>query len=237
MAQPDKPVVPDPDPRIANIAADAAFIEDKLPNERSLLSWQHYIFYALAVGFVLFHIYVLNIYAIDPWVFRSVHLALASALGFALFAGWSSARENKRVPLLDWVLIGASLYCAYYIYANLQSLLFRVGVVPQTMDYVVAVIGLLLVLELTRRTLGLALPILALIFIAYGFLGPYLPGVLEHRGYSPERLFTYIYSLNGVFGVTTQVSATYLVLFVVFSAFLQVSGVGDYFIRFAFSLA
>jgi TRAP transporter 4TM/12TM fusion protein len=235
VAQPGKQAAPDP--RIANIAADAAFIEDKLPGERSLLSWQHYLFYALAVGFVLFHVYVLNIYAIDPWVFRSVHLALASALGFALFAGWASARESKRVPLLDWVLIGASLYSAYYIYANLQDLLFRVGVVPQTMDYIVAVIGLALVLELTRRTLGWALPILALVFIAYGFLGHYLPGVLEPRGYSPERLFTYVYSLNGVFGVTTQVSATYLVLFVVFSAFLQVSGVGDYFIRFAFSLA
>jgi TRAP transporter 4TM/12TM fusion protein len=233
MATPDRKL----DTDAARVSADAALVEETLSNERRLVSWQHYIFYGLAIGFVLFHLYTLNIYALDPWVFRSIHLAWASVIGFALFAGWGGARKSTRVPLLDWVFIAASLYCAYYIYANLHQLIFRVGVVPETIDYAVAVIGILLVLELSRRTLGWALPVLALVFIAYGFLGPYLPGVLQHRGYDAPRLFTYIYSLNGVFGVTTQVSATYLVIFVVFAAFLQASGVGDYFIRLAFAAA
>ncbi|MDZ7705977.1 MAG: TRAP transporter permease [Trueperaceae bacterium] len=218
-------------------ATDAGPVEGRLPGERLLTGWQYHLFYALAIIFVGFHIYILNFRPMDPWVFRSVHIALGSAFGFALFAGWKRAEQARRVPIIDWFLIAASLYCTYYIATNLNQLLFRVGVIPETQDFVVAVLGIMLILELTRRTLGWALPVLALIFIAYGFLGPYLPGVLEHRGYSPERLFTYVYSLNGVFGVTTQVSATYLVIFVVFAAFLQVSGVGEYFIRAAFAAA
>jgi TRAP transporter 4TM/12TM fusion protein len=221
--------------------AEKRIVGEDIAAQRPLGGWQFALFYLLALIFVAFHIYVLNFAPLDPLVFRSVHVALACAIGFALFAGWQRAQGYRRVPLIDWLLIAVSLYCAGYVYywflQNPAALQFRMGVVPTTHDVIVAIMGLAVVLELTRRTLGWALPILALVFIAYGFLGPYLPGVLQHRGYSFERLFTYVYSLNGVFGVTTQVSATYILLFVVFAAFLQVSGVGDYFIRFAFALA
>jgi TRAP transporter 4TM/12TM fusion protein len=75
---------------------------------------------------------------------------------------------------------------------------------------------------------GLALPIIAGVFIVYCFVGPWMPGVLRHNGFAIDRFFTYIFSEYGIFGVTTQVSSTYIILFVTFAAFLQVSKAGDY---------
>jgi TRAP-type uncharacterized transport system fused permease subunit len=89
------------------------------------------------------------------------------------------------------------------------------------------------VLELTRRVSGWSLPILAGVFIAYAFLGPYLPGILQHRGYSKERFFTYIYGLDGISSVPIDISSKYIIIFIIFSAFLQVSGVGKYFVEWA----
>jgi TRAP transporter 4TM/12TM fusion protein len=78
---------------------------------------------------------------------------------------------------------------------------------------------------------------LAFVFILYSFAGPYLPGILNHNGYSLERFATYVYGLDGVFGVTTDVSSKYIILFIIFGAFLQMSGVGQYFIDVAFRIA
>lgn len=221
-----------------NPAAPAA---DEAPsNARELHGWQHWLVYSMGIAYVLFHLYILNIRAIDPLIFRSVHLSFGAAFGFVLFTGWRGAAK-KHIGIIDALLALASLLtCAYFSYyflsGQLPRLLFRIGVIPTNLDAVVAIVGVLLVLELTRRVVGWELPILALVFIAYGFLGPVLPGVLTHDGYAFDRLFSYIYSLNGVFGVTTAVSARYILIFIVFASFLEFSGVGEYFIRFAYSL-
>ncbi len=97
--------------------------------------------------------------------------------------------------------------------------------------------GVALIMELTRRVAGLALIIITAVFLLYAFAGPYLPGLLEHRGYSPQRFFTYLYTDNGILGPTTAVSSTYIILFITFAAFLQASRVGDYFVNFAFAAA
>src|SRR5699024_8183090 len=123
------------------------------------------------------------------------------------------------------------------IFANIDQLQFRFGVNPTGEDIIVSILGLIIVFELTRRVSGWMLPILALIFIIYAFAGPYLPGVLNHQGYSLNRFVTYIFGLDGVFGVTLDVSSKYIVLFIIFGAFLQVSRVGQFFIDFAFTIA
>ncbi|WP_240948524.1 TRAP transporter permease [Bacillus sp. RO1] len=204
-------------------------------NMRVLTGWMKYTFMSIAVFGALFHLYILNFHPIDPLIFRSVHLAFGAVLGFILFKGWKSA--SNKVNVLDWLLIAAILYVTFYFYTNLQAVLSRFGTVPQTQDTIVAVLGFIVVLELTRRTSGWTLPILAGIFSLYAFIGPYLPGILNHRGYSFERFVTYIFKDNGIFGVTLDVSSKYILLFIVFGAFLQMSGVGRYFIDFAFSLA
>lgn len=202
---------------------------------RNLSGWARYVFGAIAIVGALFHLYILNFNPIDPWIFRSIHLTFGLVLGFMLFSGWRS--KSNKVHIVDWILIVLAVLVGVYIYVNLDQILFRFGVTPTTMDFIVALIGLLLVTEFTRRTSGWTLPILSFIFIGYVFLGPYLPGILNHNGYSLERFVTYIYGLDGVFGVTTDVSSKYIILFIIFGAFLQKSGVGQYFMNLAFSVA
>ncbi|WP_085993090.1 TRAP transporter permease [Oceanobacillus senegalensis] len=204
-------------------------------NTRNLTGWVRYLFMVIAVIGALYHLYILNLNPIDPWVFRSTHLVFGMVLGLMLYPGWR--QKTNKVHIIDWLLIIASIYIGFYIYANLEQLVFRFGVTPTTIDFYVALVGLLLVLELTRRTSGWVLPILASVFVAYVFAGPYLPGILNHNGYSLERFVTYVFGLDGVFGVTTAVSAKYIILFIIFGAFLQMSGVGQYFINVAFALA
>ncbi|WP_158734896.1 TRAP transporter permease [Alteribacillus sp. YIM 98480] len=205
------------------------------PNTRELSGVVKIAFTTIAVAAVIFHLYVLNLSPMEPWVFRTIHLAFGAILGFILYKGWSTT--SNKIHAIDWLLIAATLWVTYYITTNVSSLLFRVGVMPEMLDTVTAVIGLVIVLELTRRTSGWTLPILAGVFIAYVFLGPWLPGLLNHSGYGFDRFVTYIFAVDGVFGVTLDVSSKYILLFIVFGAFLQMSGVGRYFIDFSFSLA
>jgi TRAP transporter 4TM/12TM fusion protein len=193
------------------------------------------LFSAIAVFGALFHLYILNFHPIDPWLFRSSHLLFGLILGFMLFPGWKKA--SNKIHIFDWALILASIAIFVYIAVNLKQLLFRFGVMPTALDFIVALVGVLLVLELTRRTSGWTLPILAGIFILYAFIGPYLPSILNHSGYNLDRFVTYIYGMDGIFGVTLDVSSKYILLFIIFGAFLQMSGVGRYFIDFSFSLA
>lgn len=200
---------------------------------RNLSGWTRYLFLTIAVIGALLHIYILNFNPIDPWVFRTTHVVFGIVLGLMLYPGWRTKKNN--IPIIDWILIISSIYIGWYIYANLDQLIFRFGVNPTGQDFIVALIGLLLVVELTRRTSGWTLPVIAMIFAVYAFAGPYLPGFLNHAGYSLERFATYVFSLDGVFGVTTDVSSRYIILFIIFGAFLQMSGVGQYFMDVAFA--
>jgi TRAP transporter 4TM/12TM fusion protein len=105
-------------------------------------------------------------------------------------------------------------------------------------DLVVGTALIVLTLEATRRTLGSALPILALIFIAYGLAGPWLPGPLRHRGLSYEILIDQtVFTTEGLFGIPLGVAASYVILFIIFGAFLEKSGAGQFFMKFANALA
>lgn len=203
--------------------------------KRTLAGIERHLFVIAAAGFTLYHIIVLNLFPQEALLFRATHVAWAAVLGFALYRPFASAGAD-RVPWYDWVLIVLSILCCAYIYWELDGLLFRAGAVPDPMDVWVGLIGTLIVLEFSRRTAGLALPIIAGVFILYVFIGPWLPGVLNHRGFEWGRFFAYIYSDLGIFGTTTEASSNFIVLFVAFGAFLQVSKVGDYFNDLALSL-
>lgn len=194
---------------------------------------------AIALAAVLisvFHIYSLVFYPIDPWVFRIIHVMTLSAIGFLLFPGWSSACK-KKPHVIDWLMVIGTIAVGVYIIQDYQSMMFRMGVMPTTLDFYLSILGTFLVLDMARRASGWSLVILCLVFIAYSFLGPYLPGMLYHRGYSMERFFTYIYSLDGVFSVPVAISSKYIIIFIIFSAFLTVSGVGKFFVEWAFSVS
>ncbi len=217
------PANPTPDDAITPPTVEEEFAG----NKRTLAGWESLVLAALCITFTLFHLYVLNVYSLEPLMFRAIHVGWGGAIGFMLYA--ATRRPQKGgVPWYDWILVLASAACAIYITVEIDGLLFRAGAQFEPGDVVTGVVGTLLLLEFGRRTSGLALPIICAIFIIYSFVGPWMPGVLEHKGFAIDRFFTYIYSEYGIFGVTTQVSSSYIILFVCFAAFLQVSKVGDY---------
>jgi TRAP transporter 4TM/12TM fusion protein len=193
------------------------------------------LFYGFGVLFTAFHLLVLNLWPIDSVLFRALHLAGGAALGFAHFAAGPRQR-GARVPWYDWLCILAAFGTAAYILVNLEELQFRAGALYTWGDLVVGVVGTCLVLEFARRTAGLALVLIAGAFLLYAFAGPWLPGVLYHRGYDPGFVFTYIFSDQGIFGVTLEVSSTFIIMFTAFAAFLTASKAGDYFNDLAVAL-
>jgi TRAP transporter 4TM/12TM fusion protein len=218
----------------AFITADAkvahAVEEEFAAAKRTLRSWETKLVAFLCVTFTLFHLYVLNIYSLEPLLFRAIHVGWGAAIGFMLSAAFrnGSGSNGSGVPWYDWILVALSIACAVYVTIELDGLLFRAGAQFTPGDVICGVVGTFLILELARRTTGLALPLICVVFIVYCFVGPWMPGVLAHKGFAVDRFFTYIYSEYGVFGVTTQVSSSYIILFVAFGAFLTVSKAGDY---------
>ena len=167
-----------------------------------------------------------------------IPLAVA-ALG-GIVATWFLRPEGHRFNWLDGTLVLAVIASTAYLMVHLDgtALRMRAGTpFASPGNAWAAMVGLALILELTRRVAGSALVIISVIFVVYSFVGPYLPGFLTHDGFDFSRFFSYIYTDAGILGATTAVSSTYIILFIVFAAFLQASKVGDYFVNFAFAAA
>ncbi|MEM8752055.1 MAG: TRAP transporter permease [Pseudomonadota bacterium] len=165
-------------------------------------------------------------------------LSAGAVAGVAL--GWAYPARAGRVTFGDGALIVAALVGCLFIVVSLDGLNLRLRAGTPFADPSnawAAFVVVLLIFELTRRVAGLALVVIAACFVAYSFLGPWLPGFLEHRGYDSKRFFSYVFTDNGVLGPTTAVSSTYIILFIVFAAFLQTSKVGDYLVSFSFAIA
>ncbi len=201
--------------------------EEFIGTRRVLRSWEAHVVAVLCITFTLFHLFVLNVYSLEPLMFRAIHVGWGLAIGFLISAPFLRVGADG-IPWYDWILAAAAAACAVYVWWEIDGLLFRAGAQFTPGDVITGIVGTFLVLEISRRMTGLALPIIAGIFIVYCFVGPWMPGVLRHNGFAIDRFFTYIYSEYGIFGVTTQVSSTYIVLFVTFAAFLTVSRAGDY---------
>lgn len=202
---------------------------------RSLTGGYKIFTYIVAAAMALFHIYVLVFAGIDPWLLRISHLQFVAVIGFLVFPGWKKVREKPH--WFDLVLILLSVSTLVYVVCVFDELIFRAGVLPTQLDLLFAVFAVVTVLELTRRCTGKGLPILAIIFLLYTWFGKYLPGLLGHKGYSVERVLSFMFSLDGIYNIPLGTSATYVYLFILFGAFLQITGAGKYFMDVAFSIA
>ncbi|WP_094463691.1 TRAP transporter permease [Pannonibacter phragmitetus] len=281
-------------------------------NQRLHGSWINLTITVLCIAYTAFHIGVMNLYPLETWTYRLIHVCGGLLLGFLIYsavqlphtapagarrnpldwlfmamgvggigygfamvayawggywlagiprppvfvfanfglpllAGTLAAlagawflpnRDRARIGWADYALGIASIAVLGYILFNVGPLRLRAGTaMAQPADYYAALVGVILILEVTRRVAGLALVVIASIFILYSFAGPYLPGFLNHRGYEPSRFFTYIFTDQGILSDPVAVSSTYIILFITFAAFLQASKVGDYFVNFAFAAA
>ncbi|KJZ08083.1 MULTISPECIES: TRAP transporter permease [unclassified Halomonas] len=166
---------------------------------------------------------------------RSIHLAFALFLAFMAYPA-TKRSPRDRIPLQDWVLAILAASAGAYMFVFYEQLADRPGA-PILQDVIVGVTGLILLLEATRRALGPPLMIIASIFIFYSLAGPWMPGILAHRGVSLYGLVNHQWlTTQGVFGIALGVSTSFVFLFVLFGALLDKAGAGNYFIKVAFSL-
>jgi TRAP transporter 4TM/12TM fusion protein len=166
---------------------------------------------------------------------RSIHLAFAVFLAFCAYPALSSSPRD-HIPVQDWVFAIVGAFAAAYLYIFYESISDRPGA-PITQDYIVAVIGMILLLEATRRALGPPLMIIAMVFLVYTFFGPYMPSIIAHKGNTLGEVVNHHWiTTEGVFGIALGVSTSFVFLFVLFGALLDKGGAGNYFIQVAFSL-
>ena len=197
---------------------------------------------AVALAWSLFQLWIasplpfsLGVFVLNDTQSRAIHLAFAVFLAFAAYPAWKRS-PRAYVPAIDWLLAGVAAFCASYLFLFYSELASRPGM-PTTLDLAVAVTGLVLLLEAARRALGLPMVILAIVFLGYIFLGPYMPEVIAHRGASLAKGMSHIWlTTEGVFGVALGVSASFIFLFVLFGALLETAGAGNYFIKSAIAL-
>lgn len=179
--------------------------------------------------------YLFRVLVLNDTQMRALHLAFAVFLAFVLYP-FGKRSSRKVVPLADLVFAVAAAFCAAYLFIFHKELADRPGQ-PIPADFVVAVVGVVLLLEATRRVVGPPMAIIALLMLGYAFAGPWMPEVIAHKGVSLSKAVSHYWlSSEGVFGVALGVSSSYIFLFVLFGALLEKAGAGNYFIKVAYSL-
>ncbi|UMZ74185.1 TRAP transporter permease [Natranaerofaba carboxydovora] len=212
-------------------------VEDEVEHsgQRQFDGYKGIILMAFAAIISLAHIYFLVFNPIDPMKLRALHVLSLSALGFLLVP--MSEKYKDRMAIIDWFGIVACLLIFVYLFSQFDQLIWRIRVSPDPLDVVMAIAGIAMVLELVRRTSGKALLILSFIFLGYGLFGDMLPRWIAHSGIGWQRFFGYMYSDYGIFSEPVAISSRYIVLFIIFAAFLTVSGVGRFFVQWAFAVS
>ncbi|SEN38065.1 TRAP transporter permease [Halomonas caseinilytica] len=199
----------------------------------------------VAVGLSLFQLYSAGIEPLGLFYQRSIHLALIMMLAFLMFPVFGPNRPRGVVgSLIDLVFFAGAVITGGYLVLYLDEIINRAGFWTQT-DIVVGCIATVTVLEASRRAVGLGMTVIGVLAILYAFagsrgelpwLGEWLPGILEHRGYGLDRLVGQLYlGQEGIFGLPMGVAATYIFIFVLFGAFLEITGAGKFFIDLAYA--
>ncbi len=189
-----------------------------------------YVATAIAVGLSVYALYATQA-TIPAQVYRTSFLGAALVLTFLLYP--FSQRGRGRVGVSDLLLAGASLVVTIYPVLDYQEFVYRAAR-PTTTDVVMGTVLILLILEATRRTVGWILPVVSVALILYGIYGYLLPGQYGHKGYDLDRIVGNLYvTLEGIFGVPIDVTATYIILFTIYGAVLEFSGAGKFFLDFS----
>ncbi len=190
----------------------------------------------LAIAVAVFHLYTGFAGAYGALIQRSIHLSPILILTYLLYPTSTKERYYVFGRLLDTLLVIGSITIGLYIIDQYHVLTFRDGN-PNLTDMLLGIVAIILVLEATRRVIGWTLPLVAVAFVIYAYWGPNMPGIFGHRGYDWGRILQHSYtSTEGIYGFPIGVSATFVILFITFGAFLQETGAGRFFIDLAFGL-
>lgn len=179
-----------------------------------------------SICFVFFHLYTAAFGVFIAQLQRPLHLTFGAVFGFLVLP----ALKSRKLDISNIVLGALCLICfGYNVYMYHDITMRQILVDPlSSFEYAVGGVSLVLVLELTRRAVGGALVYVSAIFLLYAFVGPYMPGVLAHRGFSLADVIDYLcFGLDGVYGLPLGISATYVFLFIILGVFMEFTGVGD----------
>ena len=191
---------------------------------RNLAGWALKTVVCAAIAFSAYQLMVAGFSPLSSLVTRAFHVGFLLLITFLLYPVVQRAKPQTRIPLYDWILALTGFGLAFYHWIYEADLIQRSGD-PTMIDLVVGSVVVLLVFEAARRVLGLALPIVCGLFLLYGVFGQYLPGDLAHRGYSIAQLVDQLgFGTEGIYGIPTLVSATYIFLFILFGSFLEHAG-------------
>jgi TRAP transporter 4TM/12TM fusion protein len=208
------------------------FIEEEEGPSRRLKGKKDILITVLAVAMSIIHLYA-AIGVIMTQFLRGIHVMFVLLLTFLIFP--PSKRFRDRILWYDFVLAFLGVVAIAYMLIDFEEFIYRVPT-PNFWDKCLGIILILLVLEATRRTTGWIMPGVVIAFLIYAIIGPGLPKPWTHRGYDIERIVGHMYmTLDGIFGVPIDVSSTYIILFTIYGAFLQISGAGKFFIDFSFA--
>ncbi|MDO8885041.1 TRAP transporter large permease subunit, partial [Pseudotabrizicola sp.] len=199
----------------------------------------------VAISMSLFQLYTAGIKPMGLFYQRSAHLGFILFLAFLIFPITGATRPRGIIGwIVDAVFLTAAFLSGFYIFFFLDDIISRAGWWSQT-DIAMGIIATIAVLEASRRVVGLGMTIIGLTAISYALAGPrgalpwlgeWMPGILSHRGASLERVVGQLYlGQEGIFGLPLGVAATYVFMFVLFGAFLEVTGAGKFFIDMAFA--
>jgi len=199
---------------------------------------QHYEFWLIsiiALAWSLFQLYIV-IEPTNSTISRSIHLSFGIVLAFLIYPMMKKPYFLQKIRWFGYTFAAIGLATASYVAVFYNEISLRPGDYTTT-DIVIAIIAVIILLEAGRRVLGFVLSLIAVTFLAYDFLGPYMPELIIHKGASLNKLAGHMFlTTEGIFGVPLGVSAGFVFLFVLFGSLLDKAGAGEYFINLAFSL-
>lgn len=179
--------------------------------------------------------YMLGVGVLNSTEARAIHLGFAIFLAYTAYPALKRSPRD-RIPAVDWIVAIVATFCATYLFSFYRELADRPGL-PTTQDVVVSAVGMVLLLEATRRALGPPLMVVCAVFLFYVFAGPYMPDVIAYKGASLNKAASHFWlGTEGVYGVALGVSTSMVFLFVLFGALMERAGMGNYFIMTAFAL-
>ena len=196
----------------------------------------------LSISWALFQLALPRFIILNSITVRAIHLAFAAALVFLTIPITKQKRKGVivsariRIPFIDYMLAAIASISALYIVLDWTGISMRAGN-PVTRDIVISAILIILLLEASRRSIGLALSLIAIVFTLYAFLGPYMPSIFAFRGVTLRKYLSQVaLSTEGIYGIPLDVSANTVFLFVLFGSMLNKLGAGHFFNDLAISL-
>lgn len=219
--------------------ADVNSLVEKYDSEsryRRLTGWQGLFITVWLAAMSLFHLYTAGIATMPITIQRAIHLTFAIVAVFILFP--ASPKSSKvKTPWYDWILAAAAGCVVGYIIFAFNDIARR-GAEPLEYEIYLGIAAILLVLEAGRRVVGNVLPCMSILFLLYCYFGNYVPGMFQIRGYSLSRIIQHMYlTPEGIFGLALGVSATFVIVFIIFGAYLGQSGGAKFFNELALAIA